>query len=166
MTVFMSSHILSEVERTCHRVAVIREGELVAMETIDGLRVRAGQVVIVEFEDNVAELEALAADPGGTLDALLARITSQTIESVAFVDIVTAGPADPRLEAVAERVKAAIIGALRAAQRAKTVRRSLTADDVMLAVGMVATLIARTPPAERRAAADSAWALLNRAMHP
>jgi len=35
LTVFMSSHILSEVERTCHRVAVIRQGELVAVETIE-----------------------------------------------------------------------------------------------------------------------------------
>jgi len=63
MTVFMSSHILSEVERTCHRVAVIREGELVAMETVEGLRERAGQVVIVEFEDDVAESE-LRCIPG------------------------------------------------------------------------------------------------------
>jgi ABC-2 type transport system ATP-binding protein len=57
LTVFMSSHILSEVERTCHRVAVIREGELVAVETIEGLRARAGQVIIVEFYDGVAESE-------------------------------------------------------------------------------------------------------------
>jgi ABC-2 type transport system ATP-binding protein len=57
MTVFMSSHILSEVERTCHRVAVIREGQLVAVETIDALRARSGQVVLVEFEDEVQKSE-------------------------------------------------------------------------------------------------------------
>ncbi len=57
LTVFMSSHILSEVERTCQRVAVIREGALVAVETIDGLRERARQVIIVEFEDQVAASE-------------------------------------------------------------------------------------------------------------
>ncbi len=57
LTVFMSSHILGEVERTCHRVAVIREGELVAVETIDRLRERAGQLVIVEFADGVDEAE-------------------------------------------------------------------------------------------------------------
>jgi ABC-2 type transport system ATP-binding protein len=63
LTVFMSSHILSEVERTCHRVAVIRTGELVAIETIEGLRERAGQVVIVEFADG-ASVEELRAIPG------------------------------------------------------------------------------------------------------
>jgi len=57
LTVFMSSHILGEVERTCHRVAVIREGELVAVETIEGLRARSGQLVIVEFEDEVPDSE-------------------------------------------------------------------------------------------------------------
>ena len=57
LTVFMSSHILSEVERICQRVAVIREGELVAVETIERLRERAGQVVIVEFADGAPEAE-------------------------------------------------------------------------------------------------------------
>ncbi len=63
MTVFMSSHILGEVERTCHRVAVIREGELVAVETIETLRERAGQLVIVEFADGVQDGE-LRSIPG------------------------------------------------------------------------------------------------------
>jgi len=63
MTVFMSSHILGEVERTCHRVAVIREGGLVAVETIERLRERAGQLVIVEFADGLQEGE-LQSIPG------------------------------------------------------------------------------------------------------
>jgi ABC-2 type transport system ATP-binding protein len=63
LTVFMSSHILSEVERTCQRVAVIRGGELVAIEEIERLRERAGQVVIVEFADAVSADE-LRAIPG------------------------------------------------------------------------------------------------------
>jgi ABC-2 type transport system ATP-binding protein len=57
LTVFMSSHILSEVERTCQRVAVIRTGELVAIEEIEQLRERSGQVVMVEFADGAPEDE-------------------------------------------------------------------------------------------------------------
>jgi len=60
LTVFMSSHILGEVERTCHRVAVIREGELAAVESIERLRERAGQLVIVEFADGVQDAELLS----------------------------------------------------------------------------------------------------------
>ncbi|HEY4864867.1 MAG TPA: ABC transporter ATP-binding protein [Candidatus Dormibacteraeota bacterium] len=54
-TIFMSSHNLGEVEKTCRRVAVIRGGELVAVEAIERLRERGGQVVIVEFADSVPE---------------------------------------------------------------------------------------------------------------
>jgi ABC-2 type transport system ATP-binding protein len=60
LTAFMSSHILSEVEHTCQRVAVIRMGELVAIEEIERLRERAGQVVIVEFADGAPEDELRA----------------------------------------------------------------------------------------------------------
>jgi ABC-2 type transport system ATP-binding protein len=63
LTVFMSSHILSEVERICQRVAVIRSGELVAIEEIERLRERAGQVVIVDFADDVAD-DDLRTVPG------------------------------------------------------------------------------------------------------
>jgi ABC-2 type transport system ATP-binding protein len=48
-TIFMSSHIMSDVEKTCERVAVIRAGELVAVERIETLRQRAGQSISVEF---------------------------------------------------------------------------------------------------------------------
>ena len=37
-TVFFSSHNLPEVEKVCHRIAIIREGELVALETLEGLK--------------------------------------------------------------------------------------------------------------------------------
>ncbi len=36
-TVFFSSHVLSEVERVCDRVAIVRRGRLVALEEIDAL---------------------------------------------------------------------------------------------------------------------------------
>jgi ABC-2 type transport system ATP-binding protein len=56
-TIFMSSHVLSEVEKVCHRVAIIRQGELVTMEAVETLREKAGQLVTVEFGDAVAPQE-------------------------------------------------------------------------------------------------------------
>ncbi|MFQ3295237.1 MAG: ABC-2 type transport system ATP-binding protein [Halobacteriales archaeon] len=41
-TVFFSSHILEQVQAVCDRVGILREGELVAVDTIDGLREAAG----------------------------------------------------------------------------------------------------------------------------
>ena len=48
-TVFMSSHVLSEVERLCDRIGVIREGEMVLLSTVEEARRRSGRMVRVEF---------------------------------------------------------------------------------------------------------------------
>ncbi len=62
-TIFMSSHIMSDVEMVCQRVAVIRRGELVTVEKVETLRQKAGQRVTVAFGDQVAA-EELALIPG------------------------------------------------------------------------------------------------------
>ena len=56
-TIFMSSHIMSDVEKVCQRVAVIRKGELVTVEAVEALREKAGQRVTVEFGDAVSPQE-------------------------------------------------------------------------------------------------------------
>lgn len=48
-TVFFSSHILSQVEAVCDRVAILNEGRLVAVDTIDGLRESVGTGATVEL---------------------------------------------------------------------------------------------------------------------
>ena len=62
-TIFMSSHIMSDVEKVCQRVAVIRQGELVTVEKVETLRHKAGQRITVEFGDQVT-VEDLARIPG------------------------------------------------------------------------------------------------------
>jgi ABC-2 type transport system ATP-binding protein len=51
-TVFLSSHILSEVERNCDRVAIIREGRLVRVDRVDALRDLAHHQVELRFANN------------------------------------------------------------------------------------------------------------------
>lgn len=36
-TIFLSSHILSEIQKNCNRAAIIREGRIIACDTVDGL---------------------------------------------------------------------------------------------------------------------------------
>jgi ABC-2 type transport system ATP-binding protein len=48
-TVFLSSHILSEVEKSCERVAIIRDGRLAKLGTVDSLRDLAHHQVELRF---------------------------------------------------------------------------------------------------------------------
>jgi ABC-2 type transport system ATP-binding protein len=52
-TVFFSSHVLSEVERICHRVAILRKGRLVAVEDVANLKGRALHILEVTFARHV-----------------------------------------------------------------------------------------------------------------
>ncbi len=52
-TVFMSSHILAEVEEVCDRVAIIRSGHLQVVEDIHSLKEKMGKKLVVEFENRV-----------------------------------------------------------------------------------------------------------------
>lgn len=52
-TVFISSHIMPEVERVCDRVGIIRRGELVTVEDIDTLKERAFHKVELHFSHPV-----------------------------------------------------------------------------------------------------------------
>ncbi|MGY1874959.1 ABC transporter ATP-binding protein [Nocardia gipuzkoensis] len=52
-TVFMSSHIMSEVEAVADRVGIIRDGRLVALNTVSGLRDNAVRDVEVTFAEPV-----------------------------------------------------------------------------------------------------------------
>jgi ABC-2 type transport system ATP-binding protein len=68
-TVFLSSHVLSEVQRTADRVLVLRSGKIVVQGTVDELRNRARQRVEVWFEGEIPS--GLASVPGladGTQD--------------------------------------------------------------------------------------------------
>jgi ABC-2 type transport system ATP-binding protein len=60
-TVFMSSHIINEVEQTAHRVAVLREGRLIALSTVAELRARSLRQVEVEVTGG-SGAEQVAAD--------------------------------------------------------------------------------------------------------
>jgi ABC-2 type transport system ATP-binding protein len=96
-TIFMSSHILGEVDDVADRVAVLRQGRLVAMESMDALRARAGQSTEIRFahpvppeafaaltgvRDLVVDGQALRCVVEGSADALIKRAAQFTVERV------------------------------------------------------------------------------------
>jgi ABC-2 type transport system ATP-binding protein len=60
-TVFLSSHVLSEVEETCSRVGIIRDGRLVSDMSMDRVHEMRFHEVVVEFGGDVPEAAVRAA---------------------------------------------------------------------------------------------------------
>ena len=54
-TVFLSTHIMQEVEAMCDRVIIINKGEIVADKKLKDLRNEKEQIVIVEFDYRVED---------------------------------------------------------------------------------------------------------------
>ena len=64
-TVFMSSHVMSEVQQTADRVGIIRDGRLVTVESVESLREHAVRSVTITF-GGIVDPEAFVQLPGFT----------------------------------------------------------------------------------------------------
>jgi beta-exotoxin I transport system ATP-binding protein len=79
-TVFLSSHVLTEVEATCDRIGLVRAGRLVTSGTIADLKRAATRRVTVSFADGSAPL---VTEVRGPLGPLLATLQGRAIHDVA-----------------------------------------------------------------------------------
>jgi ABC-2 type transport system ATP-binding protein len=78
-TVFLSSHVLSEVEHLADRVVVVRRGRVVATGALDDLRRTTRQHFTVLFAGTPA-VEALTATPGVTVEHVSGRQVGGIVE--------------------------------------------------------------------------------------
>ena len=114
-TVFLSSHVLPEVQRVCDRVAFVREGELVAVEDVAALTGRAVREVEVTFAapvppaafeavDGVTSVTANRTGPGAagaqTLRLTVSGSLDATVKMLARYEVVTMTSREPDLEDV------------------------------------------------------------------
>ena len=89
MTVFLSSHILSEVQRFCSRAAIIRAGRIIASGSVEELtRTNAKRVTIrgafdssglPDVRDFQMSGDTVSFLYGGDINLLLSRLTSHQI---------------------------------------------------------------------------------------
>jgi ABC-2 type transport system ATP-binding protein len=96
--VFFSSHVLSEVEAVCRRVAILRAGRLVTVEPVDGLRARMLRRLEVRFRGGVppdlgavagvvrieADGPALRLWVQGDVNPVLRRIAREDVDRFVF----------------------------------------------------------------------------------
>lgn len=120
-------------------------------------------LAVAVFDENIVELESVADDEDSTLDDLLTLVVEQALVSTAFVDLLVAERDDPRVEHIGARFRDVAESVTRNERRAGRIPATVTTDDVILAVEMLAGLLSRTPAVERRAAADRGRALLRSA---
>ena len=64
MTIFLSSHILSEIQRYCTRAAIIREGRLIACDTVDALAQTNAKRIHIRTENDSAFLSSISTLDG------------------------------------------------------------------------------------------------------
>ena len=117
-------------------------------------------IALAVFEDNIPDLETVAAQPESTLDAVLSLMIDQLVDSIALIEMIDPVTTDPRLVALNMRMKNLFMGKLDIARAAGVIRRDVTTDDLLLALAMLAALLARTDVSSRRDVAARAWALL------
>ncbi len=106
-TVFLSSHIISEVERTCDRVAIIREGRLVRLDTVEGVRNLAAHEVELRFAAPVDPAPFAALDgvgniavEGRTLRMLVSGAIAPVVRLAGQYELVDFVSREPSLEEV------------------------------------------------------------------
>ncbi len=51
VTILFSSHILSEVQKMCDRIAILKEGKVISLESIEAMRSNAFKKIIIQMAD-------------------------------------------------------------------------------------------------------------------
>lgn len=81
-TILMSSHMFEEVERTCDRIGIIRQGRMVAVDDAAALRERHTRNYTVTLA-NESDAQAFAADFSGIQNGLEVTVTTkQSLEEI------------------------------------------------------------------------------------
>ena len=101
--VFLSSHILSEVEALCDRVGILRRGRLVDEGTLEQLRHFTAQTVEVTFAREPRELrlpDAIKVQRAGATSLRFEGSVQPLLDALAGKQVVTLTSREPWLEEI------------------------------------------------------------------
>ena len=95
-TIFLSSHVLSEIQRNCSRAAVIREGRVIACDRVEALaktnakRISLRGSAVLEGLEGIRDLktaeDGLSFLYSGGMDELLKRLAAGEIHDLSITD--------------------------------------------------------------------------------
>lgn len=95
-TIFFSSHILSEVQRTCSRAAIIREGEIIACDRVEALAKTSVKRISIHGNVDLRALEGIRDKTetdgtvsflyNGDMDALMRTFSAGHISDISITE--------------------------------------------------------------------------------
>jgi ABC-2 type transport system ATP-binding protein len=92
-TVFLSSHDLDEVQRLAHQIAIIRDGCLVAVDTVQGLRDKSPRTIELTFRQPI-DSSALNRLTGTTVTSATGSRVTLTVDGEVGLVLSTAAAMD------------------------------------------------------------------------
>jgi ABC-2 type transport system ATP-binding protein len=108
-TVFLSSHVLSEVEQTCQRVCIIREGQIVTTGAVVDLKRMRQHKILLRFASAISPdlfagveqvLESRILGTGGTIELTVQGDLQPIIQLAAQHAAISINTQEPTLEEV------------------------------------------------------------------
>jgi len=102
-TVFLSSHILAEVEAICDRVGIIKEGKLIVVENIHAFKRKTGKMMSITFKQEVGpdifnglpgvsileqkDPRSIAISVSSNVDGVIKRLANYQIEDFDYEEL-------------------------------------------------------------------------------
>jgi ABC-2 type transport system ATP-binding protein len=101
-TIFLSSHNLTEVEKVCHRMAIVRKGEIVKVEKIKNLRQKLNRRLVITLSQPLDKIELpdaiLHNQKGLTYEYILLGNYQQLLKSLSEMPLADIVFPEPNLE--------------------------------------------------------------------
>ena len=101
-TIFMSSHVLSEIQRNCTRAAIIREGKIIACDSVDALAKTNARRVAVQGSVDLDGLDGIRdrIDMSGSVSFLYSGDMNILLERLSTGHITDLTVSEPDLEEI------------------------------------------------------------------
>ena len=101
-TIFLSSHVLSEIQRNCSRAAIIREGQLVACDSVEALSQTSAKRITVHGKVDLKGMEGVCdkQELGDGISFLYSGDINTIIAALSHSYITDLTVAEPDLEEI------------------------------------------------------------------
>ena len=101
-TIFLSSHVLSEIQHNCSRAAMIRDGRIIACDSVEALSKTNAKRILVRGQVNLDTLEGIRdrKDAGDTVDFLFSGDMNNLIQALSACQITDLTITEPDLEEI------------------------------------------------------------------